>query len=197
MNNNINLTKSKIALLFISLFATNTYAGTDIVADGGFEGGFPNADWTPTSTFTGLNGFPFCGADNSCPVPPADVGTGNWVIWIGGLAGVTSSVEQTITIPASAGELSLTILRGICDDIGDVLHISIDATDIGTLPCDDTDATPVLHSFPTTGFNDDGSHLLKIEGSFPGTNGAHSNFFIDDVTIDNSVPVELMNYSVE
>ncbi len=162
--------------------------GVNAVADWSFEGGVPNADWTPFSTFTGIAGFPFCGPDNSCPAAGV-TSTGDWAIWIGGLsAGVTSSVTQTLTIPSTATDLTVQTLRGICDDPSDTLHVSIDGTDIGTQVCDVVDGAFGQITFPVAGFADDGVHELYIGGTVGGTNGTHTNFFVDDVTIYDNVP---------
>ncbi len=183
-----------VVLALAAIAAAPAYAA-EAVADGSFEGGVPNADWTPTSTIDSIVGFPFCGAANSCPAAGVTA-TGDWAIWIGGSAsGVTSSVEQTVTIPALATEMTLWTQRGICDDPSDILHVSLDGTDIGTVACDATDAGFVLQTFSVIGFNDDGAHALYIGGTMGGTNGTHSNIFVDDVSID-SVPVELMRFEV-
>jgi len=176
-------------------FAAAPAFAVEAVADGSFEGGVPNADWTPTSTYTGIVGFPLCGPDNGCPASGVSR-TGVWNVWIGGLGtGVTSSVEQVVTIPSAATDLTLWTLRGICDDPSDTLHISLDATDIGTVVCDAVDADWVQQTFSVAGYNDDGPHTLYIGGTVGGINGTHSNIFVDDVSID-AVPVELMKFDV-
>ena len=161
--------------------------GTNVVADWSFEGGEPNADWTATSTFGGISGFPLCGPDNDCPAASL-AKTGSWLVWIGGLFPVTSSVEQSITIPAPATDLTVQTLRGICDDPSDVLHVSLDSTDIGTVPCDGTDAGWVEQTFSVAGFNDGGAHTLNIGGTASGTNGSHSNIFVEDVVLIDNIP---------
>ena len=163
--------------------ATNSM---NVVADWSFEGGVPNADWAASSTFTGIPGFPLCGPDNGCPVSLTT--TGEWSVWVGGLsAGVTSSVEQTVTIPTTATDLTVEILRGLCDDPSDTLHVRLDGTDIGTLACDAEDSDYVTRTFSVAGFNDGGAHTLFIGGSVGGTNGTHTNFFVDDVAIEDHV----------
>jgi len=162
--------------------------GMNVVADWSFEGGVPNDDWTAFSTFGGIDGFPLCGPGNGCPAASL-ANTGSWLVWIGGLAGgVTSSVDQALTIPAAATELTLLSLRGVCDDVSDTLHISIDGNDIGTVACDATDGGYVQQSFPLAPYNDGGSHTLLIGGTVGGTNGTHSNFFVEDVIINDNTP---------
>lgn len=156
---------------------------TNILADWGFEGGVPNADWTPFSTFAGIPGFPIY-ADPGLPR------SGNWLVWIGGLPdGVTSNVTQSVTIPTSATEMSIHVFRGLCDDVSDTLHVSIDGGDIGSLACDATDNDYVEYIYPLAGYNDGGTHELLIGGTVGGTNGSHSNMFVDDLGIEDNQPV--------
>ncbi len=159
----------------------------NIVADFSFEAGVPNPEWTAFSTFDLLLDFPICGPTNGCPAAGL-ASTGVWNVWIGGLAdGVTSSVEQTVTIPATATNLTVQVLRGVCDDPSDTLHVSIDGSDIGTLACDATDGDFVERTFPVAGFNDGGVHTLFIGGTVGGINGTHTNFFVDDVEIGDNI----------
>jgi hypothetical protein len=182
MYNLSNKIVTKCLLAFVLFVVSLTAIAANAVNDPSFEGGFPNSEWTPISTFTGIEGFPICNADNCSGVDFAR--TGAWYIWIGGLgAGVTSSVEQTLTIPAESQELSLWALRGICDDPSDTVFIKIDNTVVGSLVCTATDAEMQQYTFSVTGFNDDNSHTLYIGGTVGGTNGSHSNFFIDDLEI--------------
>lgn len=175
------------ALLLISTLSTTTYAATvDAVADGSFESGLTNTDWTLSSTSAALTDFPLCGPDNSCPAA-GFAHTGDWHVWIGGVFGSeTSSVEQTVTIPTVATNLTLWAQRNRCDDPSDTLHISLDGTDIGTLACTAVDGASVQYTFSVLGYNDGGTHLLNIGGTVGGTSGNaidHTNIFLDDVSI--------------
>ena len=159
---------------------------TNIVGDWSFEGGVPNQDWSPSSTFGGIEAFPLCGPSNGCPAVPAS--TGSWVVWIGGLNdGVTSSVTQQVNIPVSATELTANTLRGLCDAPEDFIEISIDGTAIGTVVCDAVEGSYVEQTFSVVPFNDGQLHTLVISGTVGGTNGTHSNFFVDDVTIEDNI----------
>lgn len=163
---------------------------TNVVGDFSFEDSFSTGEWTPSSTFNGVSGFPLCGPDNGCPAAGL-ANTGSWLVWIGGLAeGVTSSVEQSVTIPATATELTLQTLRGLCDDVSDTLHVQLDGSDIGTVACDTTEGSFVEQTFSVAGYNDGGVHSLYIGGTVGGTNGTHSNFFVDDVTIEDNQPTD-------
>lgn len=170
------------------------------MVDGSFERGLvPNSAWTPASTFGGIQDFPLCGSDNSCPAAGV-VQTGAWAIWIGGLSGgITSSVEQSVLIENNVSNITLWAFRGLCDDPSDTVDISIDATIVGSIVCDDVDDGMVEYMFDITagGFNDDAMHTINISGTVGGTNGSHSNFFIDDVGLDGVLPVELINFSID
>ncbi|MEP1447218.1 MAG: M4 family metallopeptidase [Paraglaciecola sp.] len=176
---------------FACTLPTDSVNSTNIVTDWSFEGGVPNDDWLATSTFGGLQEFPLCGPGNSCPAVPTS--TGNWIVWIGGLAdGVTSSVTQDITIPSSATELTVKTLRGLCDAPTDFIEVSIDGNAIGTVTCDTTDGNYVEQVLSTVPYNDGGVHTLAIGGTVGGTNGTHSNFFIDDVVLEDNIPKPAM-----
>ncbi len=166
---------------------TGPVNSTNLVADWSFETGVPNTDWSASSTFGGIAEFPLCGPGNGCPAVPTS--TGSWVVWIGGIAdGVTSSVAQDVTIPASATELTVNTLRGLCDAPEDFIQVTLDGTEIGRVTCDATEGGYVAQTFSTVPFNDGQVHSLKVGGTVGGTNGTHSNFFVDDVTIEDNVP---------
>ena len=163
--------------------------GTNVVADWSFEDSFTSGEWTPFSTFGGIAGFPLCTPANGCPATGLAL-TGDSLVWIGGLSGgVTSTVEQDITIPAAATDLSVYVYRGICDDPSDTLHVQIDGNDIGTLACDAVDGNWTEYVLPVAPYNDGGSHTLLIGGTVGGTNGTHSNFFVEDVVVNDNTPV--------
>ena len=156
------------------------------VGDGSFESGVPNASWTPFSTFTDIPGFPICTAANCAGVDLPN--TGDWYVWIGGLAdGVTSSVEQTLVIPEGETEMTLQVLRGVCDAETDTLDISIDSAIIDQVVCDTTDGAYTEVSVDISAYADGGNHVLNIGGTVGGTNGSNTNFFVDDVFIDGGV----------
>lgn len=176
---------------FACSIPTGPTNSTNTVGDWSFETGVPNLDWQSSSTFGGIAEFPLCGPGNSCPAVPTS--TGNWVVWIGGLAdGVTSSVSQEVNIPVSATELTVNTLRGLCDAPEDFIDITIDGTTIGTVVCDATEEAYVKQTFSVAPFNDGQDHILAISGTVGGTNGTHSNFFIDDVTIEDNTPKQGM-----
>ncbi|MFD2167161.1 M4 family metallopeptidase [Thalassotalea euphylliae] len=166
---------------------TSPTNSTNVVGDWSFEAGVPNPNWQPSSTFTGLEGFPICGPGNGCPAVPTK--SGSWVVWIGGLPnGVTSYVTQEVTIPPAATELTVNTLRGLCDAPDDFIEVTIDGNVIGTVVCDTTEGSYVEQSFPVSPYNDGQVHTLAIGGTVGGTNGTHSNFFVDDVAIEDNTP---------
>ena len=69
----------------------------NVIQDGGFEGGTPNASWTEFSTNFGT---PLCSA-LSCGTWAH---TGNWYAWFGGIGGVVEegALSQTVNIAAAS-----------------------------------------------------------------------------------------------
>ena len=159
---------------------------TNVIADWSFEGGVPNEDWLAESTFGGIAGFPLCGTGNGCPAVPKN--TGDWVVWVGGLAGVQSSVTQDVVIPAAATDITLELLVGLCDSPQDFIQVLIDGNEIGRVECTATNGAYATHTYSVAGFNDNASHSLQIGGIAFGANGTHSNFFIDDIILEDNTP---------
>ena len=166
------------------------YSSGSLLEDWSFEGGVPNADWAASSSLdVGIPGFPLCGPENGCPAAGIAT-TGSWSTWIGGISiGITSSVTQGVTIPPTATELSLQVYRGLCDDPSDTIHVNIDGNSIGSISCDVVDGGFVEYTFPLAPYNDNVPHDISIGGTVGGTNGTHSNFFVDDVYIESNLIV--------
>ncbi len=153
-----------------------------VVADGGFEGGTPNASWTEASTTFGT---PLCDIA-SCGVGG---GTGphggDWWCWFGGTAAVEDgSVEQTLTIPAGANTLQFYFENAVASGNG---TDSVSALIDGNVVWSETEgnaafATYGLVTVDITAYGDGGSHVLRFESSITGVPDL-SNFFIDDIEI--------------
>jgi hypothetical protein len=155
-----------------------------VVADGGFEGGTPNASWTEASVAFGTP---------LCDVPSCGTGTGtgpfagDWWCWFGGTAaGDIGSVEQVVTMPAGSAELSFQMEMIICDSASDFMEVLIDGTQVylvdGSSPlCGNLGYT--LQTVDVSAFADGGSHTLTFRSETFGANGGGSNIFVDDVAI--------------
>lgn len=161
--------------------ATATNA-TEAVADGGFEGGSPSADWTEASTNFGTP---------LCTVAACGTGTGtgphggDWWSWFGGIAAPeVGSMTQTVTIPAGAS-LSFWFEAPVCANSTDFVRAQID----GTTVWEATGAHPqcntvgyVQQTADISAFDDGASHTLTFTSTISGSPSG-TNFFIDDISI--------------
>ena len=162
------------------IFTFNAYA----LEDGSFEAGFPNNFWILESSYGNIDSFPLCDINN-CNFDIAR--TGDWVVLIGGVpTGVFSRIKQNIIIDIYDTDISLWIYRATCDSFTDTVNVKIDGDIIGSLACFASDLDYNNHLYSLDGYNDNNTHILEIEGTVGGTNGNHSNFFIDDISIISS-----------
>jgi cysteine-rich repeat protein len=153
----------------------------DRVADGGFEGGTPNAAWDEASTNFGT---PLCAG---CAVGASE---GAWLAWFGGsTVAEAASLEQTVLLPADADTLRFDLWVGVCDSTADALRLLVDGSELfDSGSCAPTSGYEEL-VVDLGGFADGGSHLLRLEAVTAATNGGPTNFFVDRVTIpDPGVP---------
>lgn len=156
--------------------------GTNVVADGSFEAGSPNPSWTEFSTNFGS---PLC-TQGGCGGPaPTD---GIWFSWFGGVSVYEAgSLAQSLTIPATATDLEFDLLVGRCDSSDDYMDVTIDGNTVfSTDPCT-PDAAYATRSVPIGAYADGGSHDLAFTSEIFATNGANSNFFLDNVVISDNV----------
>ncbi len=160
----------------------------EAVMDPGFEDGTPNAFWTEGSDNFGT---PLCDEGSCGTGGGTGPHSGAWWCWFGGIAAAeTGFVEQTLTLPVGAD--TLTFYLEICAVSGadtDYMDVLIDGNIIATFVEADaaTYATYALVTLDISAYADDGSHLLRFYGNQPtGT----SNFFVDDVSIEYTPPVE-------
>ena len=161
--------------------------GINYVQDGSFEAGAPdNPYWTPfTNHNEAPDGFPICGDGNDCSLTVARTGT--WGVWFSFdfTSTATSSVTQSVTIPATATELTVYVRRAACGSSSATTHVSLDGNDIGTVVCTEEDSGFNQHSFSVSGYADNNPHELKIGMSIPPET---TNFWIDDIALMDNVP---------
>jgi uncharacterized repeat protein (TIGR01451 family) len=152
------------------------------VADGGFEGGSPNADWIEASANFGTPLCTVAGCGTGTGTGPHE---GDWWAWFGGIATLeTASMTQVVTIPPGS-ILSFFFEAPICSNPADFVRIQIDGTTVweatGTHPQCNT-VGYLRQTANITAFDDGGSHDLVISSITAGNPGL-TNFFIDDVSI--------------
>jgi cysteine-rich repeat protein len=162
-------------------------ADTNVLPEGGFEGGVPSPAWTEASDHFGT---PIC-STASC-VGPGSPNSGSWYAWFGGVsAAETGSVEQDFVIEEANTELTLARRLSQCDSASDFVRLLLDGNVVwqrdGADPaCGELNyftETVDLASAPGGPYNDGLSHLIRIESSIFASNFGASNFFIDDVSI--------------
>ncbi len=157
--------------------------GTELVADGGFEAGTPNPNWTETSTNFGTP---------ICDVPSCGTGTGTgpyagafWA-WFGGIAAAeTGSVSQTIAGGANDScQLTFWLEIPVSSGNGtDFLNVTID--DNLVYSADEADGPFVGYtqiSVDVSGEINGSDQILEFNSTITGSPGL-SNFFVDDVSL--------------
>lgn len=152
------------------------------VADGGFEGGSPNADWIEQSANFGT---PLCTAAGCGTGGGTGPHGGDWWTWFGGIGTLeTASMTQAVTIPPDS-ILSFFFEAPACGNSADFLRVQID----GATVWEATGAHPQCntigyqqHTVELFGFDDGGVHDLVFSSTTAGSPGL-TNFFIDDISI--------------
>jgi hypothetical protein len=161
----------------------------NVVVDGGFEGGTPNAAWTEASSTFGTT---------LCDLGSCGTGTGTgpnsgafWS-WFGGIAASeVGSVTQDVTIPSGTATLEFFTELIICDSAADFMEAQIDGTTVFRIQGDDPTCGNlgyVLQSVDVSAFADDGLHTLAFTSEIFANNGNGTNFFLDDVSLVSVPP---------
>lgn len=161
-----------------------TATGVETVADGGFEGGTPNAAWNEFSTNFGT---PLCDAGSCGTGGGTGPNSGAWWNWMGGIGNTfeESTVDQSVTIPNGTAELSFWLEVPVCADssTGEFMEVNIDGTTVFSYDCSQGTLTPYTQqTVDVSAFADGGSHTLEITGQTQASTGG-SNFFVDDVSL--------------
>ncbi len=167
----------------------------NIVQDGSFELGTPNAAWDEYSLQFNT---PLC---NPAPSPTgcgtgggtAGPRTGNWWVWFGGTSGVENAyVTQTVVITSgSAAQLIFWFRIGVAGDgTNDFMHVLLDNTEIFSATKNTTGYstyTQVVRD--VSAFADGQPHVLRFESTTNDTTtSAVTNFNVDDVVLDVTGP---------
>jgi len=157
--------------------------GTEIVADGGFEAGSPNPNWTEQSDAFGtpLCTTGLCGTGGGTAGPAG----GSWWAWFGGIgAAETASVSQTVQGGAAdACTLSFSLWIGTGSGNGsDSLDVSIAGGTVFSVLEDNTNYpayTPVV--LDVSGAIDGTPQVLSFD--YVGLGPGVTNFNVDDVSL--------------
>jgi hypothetical protein len=156
---------------------------SNLILDGGFEGGTPSADWTEASTNFNT---PIC--DVGCTEDAgADPYMGDWYCWFGGIDTdpEIASVSQAVTLDGQSAYLSFWFQINAAAGTGDdYFFVDVDETTIFMVTDAEIDEftgyTKV--SLDISDFVDGQPHTITFTGDFLG-DGALSNFFLDEVEL--------------
>lgn len=156
-------------------------SGND-VQDGSLELGFPNYYWKQSGTvFDPIGSGATFGANLGSD--------GALFAWFGGTTVPNNqTIEQDLTISATATDLTFDLLVGICDSADDSLTIEIDGNEVYRYDCTADTARYVIQTVPLNAFADGGFHTLTFIGNTVATNGGNSNFFVDNIAIKDNTP---------
>jgi len=164
-------------------------ATTDLVVDGSFEAGPGGGAWTEASTNFGT---PICDAA-SCGGTGTGTGPsdGTFWVWLGGIAtSEVGSVCQSVTVPAGVASLTLSfdLETIICDSPSDFMEVTLDGTQIffvdGNSPgCGVLGYATQTIDLLAAGIADGATYTLCFESEIFGTNGAGTNFFVDNIQL--------------
>ena len=162
-------------------------SGANVVNDGSFEAGAFGGTWTE---FSATFGTPVCDVGTCGTGTGTGPSDGAFWTWFGGIAAAEQgSMTQSVTIPATATDLTFDLEQIVCDSAADFMEVTIDGTQVFL-----TDGTSPLcgtlgyssQSVDITAFADGGLHTLEFNSEIFGTNGAGSNFFVDNVVISDN-----------
>lgn len=152
-------------------------AGTNLVADSGFEAGSPNPHWEEHSD---LFGSPLCTVALCGGGAPS---RGEWWVWFGGAEDdEVGFVAQQISIPeADSADLQFWLTIGASGGQGS-FEVKLDGDVLFGVSETDADDffgyTPVF--LDVSDYADGQSHELRFESE---TSGGIVNFFVDDVCL--------------
>ncbi len=160
----------------------------DMIADGSFETGSPNAFWTEYSTNFGT---PLCTVASCGTGMGTGPRTGDWWAWFGGIAAYEEGyVYQSVTITPGHPVLSFWLETYTCDSAADYLEVLVDGTQVFSV----NGANPAcgvlgytLKTVDLSAYADGGVHEVRFYSEIFGTNGNGTNFFVDDIALDDPV----------
>jgi hypothetical protein len=174
---------------FLVGFSYWSMAQTNLIKDGSFEGGIPNAAWNESSTNFGspLCRIISCGNGGGSDVPH----TGNIWAWFGGAGTYSeiSSIDQTVTIPNGTNELIFWFQNtGSSGSGNDYLQVQIDDTPVWTV----NEGNPAYTNYTEVKINIDAyanGQPHKIEFYSVCYGSGNTNFSVDDVSLTSGSPV--------
>jgi subtilisin-like proprotein convertase family protein len=173
-----------VAGLALVLAAQGAMAA-NLVVDPGFEGGAFGGFWTESSTNFGT---PLCDTGSCGFGGGTGPNSGLWWAWFGGIGAYEAGlVSQPIVIPVGANTLTFYYENPVFDTAADYVEAVIDGTAVWTAVGDGSVFPYAQQVVDITPFADGGAHTLEFRSEIFANAGTGSNFFIDDVEIDDAV----------
>lgn len=172
--------------------APNSTPLVDVIADGSFEDGTPNSFWNEYSLNFGtpLCDIPVCGTGTG-----TGPRTGDWWSWFGGIAVYEEGyVSQDVTLTSGTAELSFWLEAIICDSSSDYMEVLVDGTQVYLVTGDSPLCGVFGYSQQTvdlSSYADGGVHEIQFHSETFAVNGDVSNFFVDDVVLNNEPGVDI------
>ncbi len=170
----------------------------DIIVGGGFESGVFGGDWTEASTNFGT---PICDVGGCGTGTGTGPNTGAFWTWFGGIAASeVGSVTQVVPLGAGGtARLSFFLETIICDSAADFMEVTVNGTQEfivdGSSPACGT-LGYALQTVNLDAYATLAPITLVFRSEIFANNGAGSNFFIDDVALNDVVlPVELVSFT--
>lgn len=167
--------------------AAGPAACSNLIVDGGFEGGAPNPSWDPeTSTNFGT---PVCNASCGTGNGTAGAFAGSFWAWFGGTASPeNATLGQTVTIPTGTASLTFQMWIGaVSSPFTDTLTVKVDGVTLQTYPEPSSAETNyTLRTIDVSAYANGGSHAILFEHVGPG--GGVANFSVDDVALSACTP---------
>jgi cysteine-rich repeat protein len=168
-------------------------SGANVVADPSFEAGPFGGTWSESSTNFGT---PICdvgGCGTGTGTGPSE---GVYWVWFGGIGAYEAgSVSQSVTIPATATNMTFDLEQIVCDSAADYMEVAID----GNVEFASDGSSGLCGSFgysqqvvDVSGYADGGTHSLEFRSEIFGNNGGLSNFFIDNIELSDNEMTEGM-----
>lgn len=166
-------------------------AGANMVADGSFEAGAFGGTW---NEFSSNFGSPICDVGTCGTGTGSGPSDGLFWTWFGGVATLEEgSVSQAVVIPTTADVMTFDLEQIICDSGADYVEVLIDGNQ--EFRSDGSDALCGTlgysqQSVDLSAYADGAAHTIEFHSEVFGTNGAGSNFFVDNVVISDNVATE-------
>ena len=157
----------------------------DVIQDGGFEVGTPNAYWNEASTNFGT---PICDVGSCGTGTGTGPRTGAFWTWFGGIAAFEEGqVDQDVIIPVGTASLNFWLEQIVCDSASDYLEVLIDGTQVyfsdgGSPLCGVLGYSE--QRMDISSYADGDAHNVAFHSEVFASSGGVSNFFIDDVQLD-------------